>query len=541
VTVQAHRTTYAGSSPALERTGFPLLILLVAAPLPAFWYGFENLAGAWSLPEFRLKGFVPLLCLVLFLQAMRSVPLDGAGTGARWPGTFIIGCALILTLLGNVAQVSHVVYLGIILYVAGAVIVLFGLRGSLAFWAPVACLTLMLPVPMFIYKAVHGLLVSITSDIALVSLWTASISALVEGDFIEFEGLSMRLKDATGGLLNFLPIMLVFFFYATFYRGPLWLRLMPLLLTAPVLVLISALRLVVIGLIASSKGAPAAERFVGLSDGWSFFALATGVVFGLTVGIGRLTRVNRRRASGFDLDVGGMVSQIGRFARIGRSGALATSAVLAVLASSLVLAAPGWSSAAVERESLNRFPPEIAGWSGSKSGLSPGIERTLNSTDYLSMDYFHREEAAPINLWIAYYASQEPTKRVHSPEACLPGEGWNFLSRGIVTLPFGGRDGSGIPANRAVIRKGETTALMYYWYEGRGRRTARDALARVESMVDGLLIRRTDGALVRFVTMIGPDESEAEAEARLQRLIAVTEGFLPRFIPNRTAGAVVEQ
>jgi hypothetical protein len=29
-------------------------------PLPLFWYGFTQLAGAWTLPEFRLKAFVPV-------------------------------------------------------------------------------------------------------------------------------------------------------------------------------------------------------------------------------------------------------------------------------------------------------------------------------------------------------------------------------------------------------------------------------------------------------------------------------------------------
>jgi hypothetical protein len=49
---------------------------------------------------------------------------------------------------------------------------------------------------------------------------------------------------------------------------------------------------------------------------------------------------------------------------------------------------------------------------------------------------------------------------------------------------------------------------------------------------DSLTIGRTDGALVRFVTPIGPNETEADAEARMQRFMVEALGKLPRFIPN---------
>jgi hypothetical protein len=49
---------------------------------------------------------------------------------------------------------------------------------------------------------------------------------------------------------------------------------------------------------------------------------------------------------------------------------------------------------------------------------------------------------------------------------------------------------------------------------------------------DSLTINRTDGALIRFVTPILPDETEAEAEARMQRLMELALKRTPRFVPE---------
>ena len=59
-----------------------------------------------------------------------------------------------------------------------------------------------------------------------------------------------------------------------------------------------------------------------------------------------------------------------------------------------------------------------------------------------------------------------------------------------------------------------------------------DYAAKVSVVWDSLTMGRSDGALVRFVTPIEEGETEAEAEARMQRLIAEVLSRLPRYIPE---------
>ena len=85
--------------------------------------------------------------------------------------------------------------------------------------------------------------------------------------------------------------------------------------------------------------------------------------------------------------------------------------------------------------------------------------------------------------------------------------------------------------NRAVIQKGLSKQLVYYWFEQRGKRMTNDVAAKASVIWDGIALGRTDGALVRFVTPINTNETEADADARIQQLMQKSLASLPRFIP----------
>jgi EpsI family protein len=132
---------------------------------------------------------------------------------------------------------------------------------------------------------------------------------------------------------------------------------------------------------------------------------------------------------------------------------------------------------------------------------------------------------------MAWYADQSQGG-VHSPEICLPGSGWEiaWLERFDVGPDLGLSER--FPMNRAIIQRGETRMMVYYWFQQRDRRVAWDIAAKFHLMVDGVTTRRTDGAMLRLTTAILPDESDAAAEARLLNVLREIQAPLPRFIPN---------
>ena len=159
---------------------------------------------------------------------------------------------------------------------------------------------------------------------------------------------------------------------------------------------------------------------------------------------------------------------------------------------------------------LEAFPRDVAGWRGAdQPPLDPEVARVLAADDYLNRVYY-ADTMAPIGLYIAYYASQRQGDAIHSPQHCLPGAGWQPVSRGTsdVDTPQGR-----LTATRYVVEKNGRRQLVLYWFEGRGRAVANEYANKLYLVADAVRLRRTEGALVRVMTPIDGDESAADATA----------------------------
>lgn len=137
-------------------------------------------------------------------------------------------------------------------------------------------------------------------------------------------------------------------------------------------------------------------------------------------------------------------------------------------------------------------------------------DKILEGDAYLRRDY--RETTgggAEADVFVAYYGSQTGGASIHSPRNCLPGAGWEPVAH--TTIPVHTELGSG-HVNRYVVQHGSgRRAVVYYWYEGRGRIAASEYLVKWQMLRDAVWRRRTDEALVRIVF---PGDSVAAATAR---------------------------
>jgi EpsI family protein len=83
-----------------------------------------------------------------------------------------------------------------------------------------------------------------------------------------------------------------------------------------------------------------------------------------------------------------------------------------------------------------------------------------------------------------------------------------------------------------LITNGTTKQVVLYWYLAHGRSIANDYLAKAYMMADAIRWNRTDGALIRVVTPLQPDESMEDAQNRVVNFANSMVPLLPRFIPN---------
>jgi exosortase D (VPLPA-CTERM-specific) len=514
-------------------SGIAWLVVAIVAALPVFWFGLDKLGHEWARPEFRLKPLVPFVSLLLFLQVLRSVPRSVAADRTQWVGVLVVAAAILLAIGGNLVDIDDFVFLALVPWIAGLVVTVLGLGRALRFWAPVAVLLLMLPLPHFVVAPIHRYLQSLASELGLGLLRILGIPALAEGRTLDFGVLELPMSEATSGLLDFLPLLLLVFILSTVYRGPLWSRVLPLVLAGPLLVLLSAVRIALLGLFVDRAGAAGGQRLLEWTGDWIVLAISALLLLGIVLGAEHLAGRRQPLLGRLDVDLGDLMSQFARVFRMRASAALVAAAVTSAVLSTIFIADPSVSAPEIERSRFQNFPPEIAGWSGSSTAIGADTERSLDADDYVLIEYRHADEPAPVVFWSAYYRSTAANGRqIHSPEECIPNDGWNILSLRPIELEMGLRGDARMTVNRALISRGSERVLVYYWFEGRGHTTANERVAKLRSKLDGLLRGRTDGALVRFTTPILPGEDESAADARIVRLMEPMLDRLPRFIPD---------
>lgn len=181
-------------------------------------------------------------------------------------------------------------------------------------------------------------------------------------------------------------------------------------------------------------------------------------------------------------------------------------------------------------EPLSQLPGVIAGWTGSDQPIDQETLDVLGDGDFLSRVYSRGGETAPIGLFIGYFPTQRTGQTIHSPKHCLPGAGWVFESSSYTDLTDA--DGKPHRVGEYVIANGAEKQFVIYWYQAHGRSVANEYMAKIYMVADAMRMNRTDGALVRVITPIAPNEDVSAARKRAEGFTMRLVPLLPRFIPN---------
>jgi EpsI family protein len=170
--------------------------------------------------------------------------------------------------------------------------------------------------------------------------------------------------------------------------------------------------------------------------------------------------------------------------------------------------------------------PTLMGVTAKDDTVSDEVRKVAGMTSYVMREY-HPANGSPFSVYVGYYDEQRQGKSIHSPKNCLPGDGWEPVESGVtaISTPSGM-----ITVNRYRVAKPGQQALVYYWYQGRGR-VAHDELGvKFELLRDAALHGRTEEALVRIVVPVtGTDVSRADQLAReiAPTLVADLDRILP--------------
>lgn len=506
------------------------------AMVAVFWPGLTSLVIAWQLPEYSHGPLIPCISAYLFLRQMRMTP-DASGVPVRWPGVLVIAAALMVGIMGNLVRIPDLVTYALIVWTGGLVLVVLGVARGWKYWPPVLHLIFMLPLPQFVYWKLSIFLQAISSQLGVALISAVGIPVYLDGNIIDLGIYQLQVAEACSGLRYLFPVMSFSYIFAVLYTGPIWHKAVLLLSAAPITVLMNSFRIGVIGVLVDQYGIGQAEGFLHLFEGWIIFIACVAILCGEAMILQRLTRNPQPLSQALDIDFSGIGPQLRRAREIVPSTSLIVAVLLTAGVAGLWYGVPEPAPAAIARQDLVTFPRTLVGWTGQSQRLDRATERVLGADDYYSASYQSANEAASVDLFIAYYDKLTEGSGIHSPEVCLPTGGWEVSrwQQVDVTLPEGGASrvaGATVHANRAIITKGTSRQLVFYWFQQRQERLTSDYAAKLNTIWDSATIGRSDGALVRLVTAIGPKETEAEATARIARFMLLSLDALPRFVPE---------
>ncbi len=130
-------------------------------------------------------------------------------------------------------------------------------------------------------------------------------------------------------------------------------------------------------------------------------------------------------------------------------------------------------------------------------------ERRIAAMSSYVIREYKPQTGIPFQVYIGYYDEQHQGKTIHSPKNCLPGDGWEQVESKPLTVDT---PNGPVTVNRWRMVKDGVSAMVYYWYQGRGRVANNEFKVKYELLRDAVKRGRTDEALVRIIVMNVTDD-----------------------------------
>ena len=508
---------------------FLLLSLAFVLALLMAWDSVRAMVANWSREEYSYGYFVPFLVIFFIWQkknALAETPFEPS-----WLGLLVAFGGLFLVVFGELATLYVISQYGFLVVLHGVALAALGWRAYRIVAVPLALLFFVVPLPEFLYNNLSQSLQLISSEIGVWFVRLFGISVFLEGNVIHLAEMQLQVVEACSGLRYLFPLMAVGFIVAYIFKAPLWKKAVVFLSTIPITVLMNSLRIGLIGITVEYWGREMADGILHDFEGWVVFMSSLGVLLLEMWLLNLIDRPRRAFADAFHIEWPGPLPEGSRFRAPGVSAPLV--AALALLLGGAILSSllPDREEVVPARVAFAQFPGELGGWQGRVDRLESIFVDALKFDDYLLADYTG-PGGARVNLYAAYYGSQRKGASVHSPRTCIPGGGWEIGGLSQRTIEGASINGRPLTVNRAVIRKGESAQLVYYWFQQRGRVMTNEYLVKWYLFQDALNRQRTDGALVRLTTDVPPGSDAVEADRRLAELARLVAPEMERFIPN---------
>jgi exosortase D (VPLPA-CTERM-specific) len=521
---------------SMPKIGLPIsksfggLLLALLITCLAYSGGLSEIIRRWTSEDEYGHGPL-LLLLAVFFAYQKRAEIAASPSGHNSVGLVLIITSSLLFIAGEVSALYLLVHYSFVCTLYGVFVCLYGISVTRHITPSLLLLVFAIPIPYFFQTELTINLQLISSWIGVFIIKLFSIPVFLEGNVIDLGIMKLQVVEACAGLRYMFSLLSFGFICAYIYHVEMWKRVFIFFSTIPITILMNSARIAAVGVLVNRVGTEMAEGFTHEFQGISIFVICLALLFSEMWILTKIGSRKREFRNVFGLDFSEQQALSAPTSARSLTRVFIAGLITIILASVAVSRFEQRQENVPKRQLLIRFPTQINEWTGSGQKLGSGVLEKLKLTDYISADYRRSGSNIPVNFYIAYYESQRKGASPHSPRVCIPGGGWEIseISRQTHQLTS---ENQILRFNRAIIKKGNSKQLVYYWFQQRGRMISNEYLMKWYLLKDALIDNRTDGALVRLVTPFLPYEDEQDADKRLLMFANQTAPLLHDYIPD---------
>ena len=467
--------------------------------------------------------------MALYLIWIKRFEIQNHNEGA-WTGVLITIIAGIALIIGELSSITTFVQYGMLLMCFGLAWVMIGQQIK-KILIPFLHLFLVIPLPYMLDVMLSGKMQLVSSDLGVAFSRILGMSVFQEGNVIDLGVYKLQVVEACSGLNYMYPLMTIGLMAGYMYIAPFYARAILFLSSVPISIVMNSLRISIVAWLVNYSGIQAAEGFMHYFEGWVIFVLCIALMLAEVKLLNIIFDVNNRTlATSFDyLESKGQPdnhAQIKLQIQQVQSVPIIIGITVALLATLSTFTIKHKEQVIPSRTSFDSYPLEISGWKGRRYEFENGENLILRLKDYHLVNY--NKANTSINVYMGYTDSQRSNSVPHSPKSCIPGGGWEITDTRLREIIIDKH--TKFKVTRMLISKGEAKQLVYYWFRQRGRDLSNEFPMKFAMLYDAIKINRTDGALIRYSTVVY--DSESEADQSLSDFIRLNYPILPQFIPN---------
>jgi len=184
-----------------------------------------------------------------------------------------------------------------------------------------------------------------------------------------------------------------------------------------------------------------------------------------------------------------------------------------------------------QRPHLEVLPYFLSGWSGQELYFTESSLQVLGA-DTTLLRVYKNPDGQEVSLFIAYFDSQKYGSQIHSPKHCLPGGGWNIVTKEKQSFSF--ESGGNLKLNRMLISDGKESQLMYYCFLTRSGILTNEFMLKADLVLNSILRRPTDAAIIRVIFPLNRATPAKLTDQQAQEFLALFWPEIKRALPFRT-------